>query len=111
MSNASWYARKLQENSRTPAPRPVSPNVILPSQNPMAVFPAQQQAPRETTCPECGSGNFLMRGTPRCFDCGHIQGRDVQNSTTGMIADGPVKKAMQPPSSGYQPGTIIGKVS
>lgn len=110
MNNASWYARKLQQKSPSPAPRPTSPNVILPSERPMQTFPTQPAPPRETTCPECGSGNFLMKGTPRCFDCGHIQGRDVQNSTKGMIADGPVKKAVQVESSGYQPGTIIGRV-
>lgn len=111
MSNASWYARKLAEQRPAPAPRPAPvQNVILPSERPMTQAPAPAPT-HEGRCPDCGSGNYFMKGTPRCFDCGYIQGRDFKSEAAGMVADGPVRKAFQVESAGYQPGTIIGHVS
>ena len=135
MSSTDWYARKLRgappaSTGALPAtpirrPQPAAQEYEQPQEQPAhppqslsealarGVTNKPDPSTRKGFCPECGSGNYTgpPGGMPRCFDCGYVPGRDFRNSTQGIIGDGPATPARQVPSPGYQPGTIIGKVT
>lgn len=106
-----WWNRQIK--GTPPPPRealPPTPVARPTYQQPVA--PARPARP-ESRCPECGSGNFLTKGTPRCFDCGYVQGRDFQNSTQGMISDSSIPTEAAPgqnTDTSYDPTNIQGRI-
>jgi len=122
MTNADWWAKKLQ--SQTPQPRrDVSPP-MPPSQQPMTPYtPPQPQAPslrigsasQNQSCPECGSNNYMavQNAAPRCYDCGYpiSQSGSKYGALTGAKVEGPVKTASgNDTSSNWNPQGIIGRI-
>lgn len=124
MSN-NWWANKLGQAQ--PQPRQEMP--LPASQVPMARAP--QPAPAQSTylpstgatsnCPSCRSKNYMKVGSQvtqsgavdawRCYDCGYPK---VQSGTGigGVSAPsaGPTQAAVQVPTGGWNPQTIIGHI-
>lgn len=115
-----WWSRKL---TGAPAPKPAPPAPAPPSYganlqpmpNPYN-SPPTQVAPKKTTyeknqgtCPECGSDNYYVGTTSRCYDCGYpvVQQGSGIGATGG---EGPAKAARQVPSQGFQPTNIQGRI-
>lgn len=117
MSNVDWYKRKLAAvveltDSIPPPPRIPHPSTVNSSNN-VPVERTQPTQPAASGCPNCRSVNYGSPGggrPPRCFECGY--GLPIQNSTQGMTATGggPVTPAVQVPTAGYQPTTIVGRI-
>ena len=105
MSNSSWWASKLG----TPQPaQPSTPPQIVQQNVPQI----SQPAPVEM-CPNCRSGNYgklTAETRARCYDCGYpiVQ----QGSGVGTVgsSNGPAQPARQATGSGFNPGTIVGKL-
>ena len=87
------------------------------SSHPQVVEPQKPEVSAKTTftkaqsdCPGCGSDNYFSMGQakPRCYDCGY----PVEQQSSGVTGteSGPTKPARQVSSSGYQPGSIVGRV-
>ena len=120
--SADWWNRKMA-NRESPRVEPLPPTPIAQPRalaQPQYQHPQQQVAPRTGPpvragrCPECDSGNW-MRPTSsvaaRCFDCGHVEGRDFDLSAQGTISkQGPATATKQVPSGGFNPHQIIGRV-
>ena len=122
MSNADWFARKLNQQplppqQQQPAPVYAAPQPAQYAQPQQPQYPpTQQMTPQAERCPGCGSGNFSgAEGTrPRCYDCGY----PIQQSGSGVgkgivgtpTASGPTQPARQVPSGGFNPQTIIGHI-
>jgi hypothetical protein len=133
---SDWWSRKLgseQQSSstppvRTPAPRRYTPPVDQPGYKQQVAYDAEndyvttkaQHQRSESTCPECGSGNYIKVGTAsgmngsfavqRCYDCGY----PAIQTTSGISGKGDPgassHKAEQVQSGGYNPTTIVGRV-
>jgi len=123
MSNADWFAKKLnnppvQPNYPQPPVPYVAPQPATYAQPPQPQYPpAQQVTPQAPRCPGCGSGNYGSSegAKPRCYDCGYpIQqsgsglGKGIVNP--GQSSAGPAVPARQVASGGWNPGTIIGHI-
>lgn len=109
MNNANWWAEKLAQQNPNVSPqvgRPTNMPVMPPSQQPMQVMPSfQSQAPTKaqsasqtSTCPECGSGNYMSPSSQiavRCYDCGYpiSQSGSRFGTLTGARVDGPTRSA------------------
>lgn len=120
MSNNSWWANKL--SGQAPQPRQDNMPPMPPSQQPMS--PAPQSYPRQpnlppsssqtSSCPECRSTNYgsVEGAKPRCYECGY----PIRQSGSGMgkgisvPMEGPTQAAVQIPTGGWNPTTIIGKL-
>lgn len=126
MSN-NWWATKLGQ------PQQAQPRQEMPlpaSQVPMARMP-QSTNPQPTTflpssgnasnCPSCRSKNYMKVGSQvtssgavdawRCYDCGY----PLTQTGTGIAgvsapSAGPTQAAVQVPTGGFNPTTIIGKL-
>jgi hypothetical protein len=110
MNNADWWSKKLNPQPNQigrPDPTPMMP----PSQQPMAPMPTfqpnQQQVPtiqipsasQTSTCPDCGSGNYMSPSREvalRCYDCGYPiqQSGSRYGSLTGAHVEGAAKQAV-----------------
>jgi hypothetical protein len=122
----NWFADKLG----TPQPQARQEMPLPPSQIPMARAPqAQPQQPQidrnlgsmneASRCPECRSGNYMKVGSQitangsvdawRCYDCGYPK---IQQGSGGrgvsVPSQGPTQAAIQVPTGGWNPTTIIG---
>jgi hypothetical protein len=126
MNNADWWAKKLQQQQpqvaqRRPDPTPPMP----PSQSPMDPMPSFQVPPnpaeraqsskQTSTCPECGSVNYMAvaNAAPRCYDCGYpiSQSGSRYGSLTGAHVEGAAKGARgNDPASNWNPQGIIGRI-
>lgn len=131
MSEAWWAARL--GNSPLPAavPRPQVPLTRPPGQyhgTPVQYDPqqdaltakAQAAANRQSNhCPECHSGNYAKVGTGmnqsgsfdvmRCYDCGYPTMQTGSGTSTSRGASS--TPAQQPSSAGYNPSTIVDRIS
>lgn len=122
MSN-NWWANKLGQPQTTRQEMPLPPSQVPMSYAPPAQSPSfQQQGVRPTAsaqagrCPGCGSGNYgsIENTKARCYDCGY----PIVQSGSGMgkgisggpQASGPTQAAVQVPTGGWNPTTIIGKL-
>lgn len=126
MNNADWWANRLaQQQPQVPQGRPSNIPPMPPSQQPMAPMPTfQPQAPsasraqssqQTSTCPECGSANFMAvaNAAPRCYDCGYpiSQSGSRYGSLTGANVEGTAKASMgNNPTSNWNPQGIIGRI-
>ena len=123
MTNADWWAKKLQNNAPQPR-RDVSPP-MPPSQQPMTRYvpPQPQQPPvskaqssgQTQSCPECGSNNYMtiQNAAPRCYDCGDpiSQSGSKYGSLTGAKVEGAVKSSIgNDTQSNWNPQNIIGRI-
>ena len=122
MSNADWWAKKLQNNAPQPR-RDVSPP-MPPSQQPMTRYtPPQPQAPETRaqsakqveSCPDCGSANYMaiQNAAPRCYDCGYplSQSGSKFGTLAGAKVEGSTKSSIGNDStSNWNPQGIIGRI-
>ena len=121
MNNADWWANKLaQTQPQAPVGRSADLPSMPPSQQPMQVMPTfqpqqavskAQSLNQTSSCPECGSGNY-MAPTPqialRCYDCGYpvAQSGSRYGALTGAKVDGPAKSAVgNNPANNWNPIT------
>lgn len=123
MNNADWWAKKLQQQAPAPQYRP-DPTPPMPmSQQPMTMLPQLQQpsseraqsASQTSTCPDCGSGNYMSvaNTAPRCFDCGYPleQSGSRYGSLAGAHVEGATKAANgNDTQSNWNPQGIIGRI-
>jgi hypothetical protein len=123
MNNADWWAKKLGNQNPVPQGRPDNNTPMPPSQQPMTPLPTFQQQPTEraqsakqtTSCPDCGSGNYLTvsNAAPRCFDCGYPleQSGSRYGSLAGAHIEGAAKSSLgNDPTSNWNPQGIIGRI-
>jgi ribosomal protein S27AE len=119
MNNADWWAQRLAQQPQQPVGRPDPTPTMPPSQQPMAGMPQFQQqaaptnataqsASQTTSCPDCGSSNFMAvaGAKPRCFDCGYPteQSGSRYGSLTGAKVQGSAKQATgNNPTSNWSP--------
>lgn len=120
MSQSWWDAKMRGTTPQQPAaPLPPTP-VAIPqpmNNNYPPQYPAQQPvAPTRAPsgCPECGSGNWMQPNSStaaRCFDCGHVDGRDFDLSANGSISNNaPSRATKQVASGGFNPQQIVGRI-
>lgn len=127
MSNSDWYARRLRQGHQAapaapaapPPHTPIAPPGAWAPQPPAAPAPGYQPAsapapvPVAQLCPNCRSQNWMrpnQNAAERCFDCGHVAGRDWGLSADGAVMSGaPTTATKQVPTQGYQPNVIVGK--
>jgi hypothetical protein len=123
MTNADWWAKKLQQPAQTQQRRDVSPP-MPPSQQPMTPYQAPQpqqpslrigSANQTQSCPECGGNNYMavQNAAPRCYDCGYPinQSGSRYGALTGAKVEGNVKAATGNDSaSNWNPQGIIGRI-
>lgn len=117
---SSWWADKLGQ-----AVPPRSSNIppAPPSQQPMSAMPLPVQNPQPNLppssvnasfCPDCRSKNYgsFDGAKPRCYDCGYPIRQTGSGLGKGISVpmEGPTKAAVQVPTGGWNPGTIIGKL-
>lgn len=122
MSNADWFARKLNV---PPAPQQQAPQPTYIPQQPQAPYQVQQPSypvatpavPMGERCPGCGSGNYggaTPEARKRCYDCGYPitqSGSGMGKGITGgPQASGPAQPAKQVQAGGFNPQTIIGHI-
>jgi ribosomal protein L37E len=125
MSNADWWAKKLQQQ-QPPAPLARTQSVPqAPSQQPMTPYqePVQanpgskaQSASKTETCPDCGSGNYhgFNGSKTRCYECGYPmeQSGSKYGSLTGAQVVGDTKSSRgNDATNNYNPQGIIGRVN
>lgn len=126
MSNADWWARKLnQQQPQVQQTRPDPTPQMPPSQRPLAQMPQFQQpavpteraqsAKQTQTCPECMSSNYMAvaNAAPRCYDCGYPiqQAGSKYGSLTGAHVEGSAQAAKgNDPISNWNPQGIIGRI-
>lgn len=127
MNNADWWANKLAQQGTQPQQgRPVNNIPMPPSQQPLQAMPSFQPATQTTrqlpsssqtsTCPDCGSGNYMSPSdtiAKRCLDCGY----PVQQSGSrfGGLAGAHVEGAAKPAAgndatNNWNPQGIIGRI-
>lgn len=107
-------------NKEATRPEPLPPTPIAqprvqqhyPVQN--VGQPSRTPPARTGGCPECGSGNWMRPSASvaaRCFDCGHVEGRDFDLSAQGAISrNAPATATKQVATGGFNPHQIIGRV-
>ena len=124
MNNADWWANKLAGTTpQVPQGRPDPTPPMPPSQQPMAQMPAfqapqttrAQSASQTATCPDCGSGNYMViqNAAPRCYDCGYPiqQSGSRFGGLAGANVEGAPKTAMgNDTSNNWNPQGIIGRI-
>lgn len=127
MSN-NWWAQKLGGTSQ-PVAQPRQEMPLPPSQIPMSRMPqAPIQQPAllpssgaSTHCPSCRSNNYMKVGAQvtqggavdawRCYDCGYpVVQRGSGMSGISAPSAGPTQAAVQVPTGGWNPTTIIGHI-
>lgn len=124
MSNANWWAQKLNGTQSVQQNRPDPTPPMPPTQSPMTPMPTFQQAPNPAgraqsaqqtqTCPECGSTNYMSpdRNTaPRCFDCGYPvnqSGSRYGNLSTARVEGAAQASLGNDATSNWNPQGIIG---
>jgi predicted RNA-binding Zn-ribbon protein involved in translation (DUF1610 family) len=69
-----------------------------------------------STCPDCGSGNYMMRGKIaaqngtvehwQCLECGY----PVRHTTSGMSGTGKAAPSKQVATGGFNPQGIVGRI-
>lgn len=122
MSNANWWAKKLN----IPTPQPTMPQVPMAQpmpatyqQPPQPQYPPSVQVtPTAERCPGCGSGNYggaTPESRKRCYDCGYPIVQSGSGMGRGIVgqggeAAGPAQPARQVQTGGFNPTTIIGKI-
>jgi hypothetical protein len=124
MSNADWWAKRLQNNPAPSTRQDVSPP-MPPSQQPMTRFePPQPQQPsirvasasQTQSCPECNSSNYMSASptvAPRCYDCGYpiSQSGSRYGALTGAKVEGTTKSSIGNDGvSNWNPQGIIGRI-
>lgn len=77
---------------------------------------AQHLRDKSGSCPNCGSGNYVSPGASasnRCFDCGYIQGREVNDlNTFAAVADVHTVKVRQTASAqGIRMGRSVAEIN
>ncbi len=124
MTNADWWAKRLQEQQPTPPPARTQSVPQAPSQVPMTAYqaPVPQQpvskarsASETSLCPDCSSDNYFgFNGSkPRCYECGYPmeQSGSKYGSLTGAQVVGDAKGARGNDAiNNYNPQGIIGRV-
>jgi ribosomal protein S27AE len=121
MSNADWWAKKLQ--GQTPMPRQDVSPPMPPSQRPMTPYTPPQPQPnlrigsaqQNQSCPDCNSSNYMAvsNTAPRCYDCGYplSQSGSKFGSLTGAKVEGTAKSARgNDTQSNWNPQGIIGRI-
>lgn len=121
MTNADWWAKKLQNNAPQPR-RDVSPP-MPPSQQPMTRYTPPQPQPttkaqsanQTQSCPECYGNNYMavQNAAPRCYDCGYplSQSGSRYGSLAGAQVEGSAKSSLgNNTQSNWNPQNIIGRV-
>lgn len=131
MSNADWFARKLNAQPQAPT-QPITPPTMPPTfavqpkpatyaqpQNP-SYPPNQQLSPQAPLCPECNSANYSVAAKQvtqngqveswRCYDCGYpiVQAGSKHGGATSAPSQGGAQRARQVATGGWNPTTIIG---
>lgn len=124
MSNADWFARKLQ-GAQPAVPRTSIAPTVAPSQVPMAPMPQFQQptnparlaqsAAHVETCPDCGSGNYFafQNSQARCYDCGYPisqQGSKYGSLSTARVEGGTTGALGNNTTNNWNPQGIIGRI-
>ena len=116
MGNSNWWASKLGTPSTPPAAPSSTPPQIVQQIVQQTVQPPTPQIPQVApveSCPNCRSGNYgkmTAETRARCYDCGYPivqQGSGI--GSTGS-SKGPAQAARQATGSGFNPGTIVGKL-
>lgn len=135
MTNSWWAARV----SGTPLPplqqRPPVPLNAPPGQyhGVPVQYDAQQdvllaqskaqgtKAAHPSSCPNCSGGNYVRVGSGvnergsfdvmRCYDCGYPLQQTGSGATTVRGSGGPSIPAQQPASGGWNPTTIVDRIS
>ena len=115
--SSDWWSAKLAGQTPRPSayPAPIQQQpqqAAPPAVSTASTNPAKAQHLRQdTTCPECGGGDYF-RATPstapRCYDCGY----PIIQTTSGMAGmgkgEGPVTPARQPTmGTGFNPTMIV----
>lgn len=123
MSNANWWAQKLNGVQPAPTGRPDPTPAMPPTQLPMTPMPTFQQpspagraqsAQQTQTCPDCGSANFMradQNSAPRCFDCGYPvnqSGSRYGNLSTARVEGAAQASLGNDATSNWNPQGIIG---
>jgi ribosomal protein S27AE len=120
VSSSDWWASKLGNQA---PPRP-QPQLTYPTpQQQVAPMPQFQQpqnkipqsARQNSTCPDCGSSNFMaaQNSAPRCFDCGYPmeQSGSKYGSLTGAKVEGSIKPSLgNDATNSYQPQNIVSRI-
>jgi hypothetical protein len=123
MTNADWWAKKLQQPNNQPRQDITPP--MPPSQQPMTRYEAPQpqtvnlrigSAQQTQTCPECSSNNYMavQNSAPRCYDCGYpiSQSGSRYGALTGAKVEGNVKGALgNDTASNWNPQGIVGRIN
>ena len=125
MSNADWWAKKLQQQQPPAPPARTQDIPRSPSQTPMTPMPQiqQQRDPAERAmsarqtdrCPDCYSTNYMAvsNAAPRCYDCGYPlqQSGSRYGALTGAHVEGDTKFARgNDATNNYNPQNIIGRI-
>jgi hypothetical protein len=134
MTNSWWAARAggaplppLQPAPQVPLNRPPGQYGGLPvqynAQEDTLTAQSKAAATRNahpTTCPNCAGGNYVKVGTGanergsfdvmRCYDCGFPLLQTGSGATTSR-GSGPATPAQQPVSGGWNPSTIVDRIS
>jgi len=125
MSNADWWAKRLQSvEPQQQQARPTNMPSMPPSQLPMAPLPQfnpqqaerAQSAAQTSLCPGCGSSNYMaVAGAAlRCFDCGYPieQSGSRYGALTGAHVEGSAKSSRgNDVVSNWNPQGIIGRIN
>ena len=122
MSNADWFARKLnqqplpQQQQSAPVYAAPPPAQYAQPQQPQYP-PSQQMTPQAERCPGCGSGNYggaTPESRKRCYDCGYPIQQSGSGVGKGVVsggqASGPATPAVQVQTGGWNPQTNIGHI-
>lgn len=124
MSNADWFAKKLNVPQQPQQPTPqVQPQYVAPQPATYAPStegypPTQQMTPQAARCPGCGSGNYggaTPEARKRCYDCGYPLQQSGSGMGTGIVSgggqsSGPAQPSQQVQAGGWNPTTIIGHI-
>jgi chitodextrinase len=120
--SSDWWSKKMgapvqQPSYQQPVQQPVQPMQQAPSYAPQQ--PIQPPAP---SCPGCRSANYIAVGsqvtqngsvpTYRCYDCGYpiVQAGSGRGGATSAPSQGPVQKAKQVETGGWNPTTIVDRL-
>ena len=129
MNNADWWANKLaqQTGGQPTQGRPTNNIPMPPSQQPMQAMPTFQpnqtssrqlpSASQTSSCPDCGSGNYLSPNPQtiafRCYDCGYpiSQSGSRFGGLAGAHVEGAARQALGNDSTNnWNPQGIVGRI-